>query len=610
MTPTSTLRAMLLSTALASGVVLAAPAVAADVTPERLANADAEPENWLMSYGNWNNWHYSGLDQINRDNVGNLRVVYMASIGGCARPQGGDAGTNCNEAAEPLVDNGIMYLNDNQGRVMAFDVTSGDRALPLWRFDPQVPVTSTDRGIALFGDWVIQSTGGSCCGGSGDKNGRTIAIDRQSGEAVWEAGIQEPIDQPNTLEMVQSHTFPGNEAIIHTAGGLDIVVNGSTGFGIGYVAAYDLNNQGELVWRTYTIPQPGEPNFGTWPGETWRTGAAHPWGAPAAFDPETNLLYKGTGEPSPVYDPEFRPGDNLYTVSTLALDADTGEIKWYFQETPNDQWDYDSTSSRILYDVTIDGVTHKAVSNWARNGFLYTLDAGTGEFLRGIAQVDNINWTAGLDPKTGKPAEYVPDAGLQTYGVAGPRRGRAEADAPEVCATWGGGTTGIWPASYDPTTGITYNTRTLGCTFQTMTRTTDEAFNPMVREGLGSQVRQVQVDTQFALIAIDLAAGEVVQSYTRDQGIPSDRQAEVGALATAGGLVFTAGDDGRVSAHNSETLEELWHFGAGTGMKGGIMSFAVNGNQYIAKIVGGDNPGSSGIRSLIQPTAMLVVFGL
>ena len=573
----------------------------APTTPERLRNADAEPHNWLMANQNWSNWHYSALDQINRDNVANLRVVYMASIGGCAIPHGGEVGAaQCNEAAQPLVENGIMYLNDNPGRVMAFDVRSGDRAYPLWRFDPQTTQRSTDRGIALYQNTVIQSTA----------DARIIALDKQSGEVVWEVGAQEPVGAPNTAEMIAERDFPGTEGVYETAGGKQIITVGPSGPGVGYAAAYDAND-GQLVWRTYTIPLPGDPNFGTWPGETWRSGAAMPWGAAPAYDPELNILYFGTGEPSPVYDPEFRPGDNLYSVSTLALDADTGAMKWFFQEVPNDQWDYDSTSTRILFDtVNAAGETVKAVSNWARSGFTYILNRETGEFIHGIPQLDNINWTAGLDQKTGLPVEYRPGAGLQTYNVAGPRRGRPEAEAPMVCATWGGGATGMWPASYDPTTGIVYNTRTTGCTYQTVVRATDEAFNPLAREQLGGQVRQVQVDTQFALIAINARNGEVVDTYIRDQGIPSDRQAEVGALATAGGLVFTAADDGRVSAHDSETLEELWYFNAGTGMKGGIMSFAVDGKQYIAKIVGGDNPGASGLNRLKLPTAMLVVWGL
>jgi alcohol dehydrogenase (cytochrome c) len=587
---------------LAFGTAAQAQEAFEPVTPERLRNADAEPENWLMPFGNWSSWHYSGLDQINRDNVANLRVVYMVSIGGCSVPSG-DVRPRCNEMSQPLVDNGIMYLNDNGGRVMAFDVSSGDRAYPLWRFDPEVPLPGNDRGIALYGDWVIQATGGP--ESQGDANARIIAIDRQSGELVWEVGQQQPIDQPNTAEMVASQNFPGNELVIETAAGRQLIVVGNTGAGVGSIAAFDAND-GELVWRTYTIPQPGEPNFGTWPGETWRTGAAFPWGG-ASFDPDTNMVFMGTGEPTPVYDPEYRPGDNLYSVSTLALDADTGQLMWYFQEVPNDQWDYDSTATRLLFPVTgPDGVAHNAVSNWARNGFFYSLDVETGEFIRATAQLDNINWTAGIDDKTGLPLEYVAGGGLQTYAVAGPRRGRPEADAPLVCATWGGGTTGIWPATYDPTTGITYNTRTTGCTYQTITRLVEENYNPLQREGLGGATRQVQVDTQWALIAIDANSGQVVNTYIRDQEVPNNRQAEVGALATAGGLVFTAGDDGRVAAHDSETLEELWHFETGTGMKGGIMSFAVNGNQYIAKIIGGDG----GAHGLVWPTAMLVVWGL
>ena len=279
-----------------------------------------------------------------------------------------------------------------------------------------------------------------------------------------------------------------------------------------------------------------------------------PWG-PASFDAETNTVYIGTGEPSPVYDPEFRPGDNLYSVSTLALDADTGKIKWFFQETPNDQWDFDSTGARILYDlVQPDGTVRKVVSNWGRNGFFYQLDRANGQFIRAVAQGDNINWTKGLDPKTGKPLEYNPNGGLQTYAVAGPRRGRAEKDAPLHCNTWGGSPTGIWPPSFDPQSGITYQTRTTGCTYQTITRTTDEAFDPKLREGLGSVVKQVQVNTMAEMVAIDTRSGRRVASHTYNQGIPATRQAEAGALATAGGLVFTGWADGTVTALESPRI--------------------------------------------------------
>ncbi len=565
-----------------------------ETTAEALLNADDTPENWLMYNGNYSNWHYSGLDEITPENASNLQIVYQASIGGCTTRT--VEGASCNEMSSPLAENGVVYVTDAHNKVMAFDVSSGDRAFPLWRFDPQVPRNDTSRGLALYGNNVIQTTA----------DARIIAIDKATGEVVWEATAQEPVDEPNSAEAIATRVFSGPPNTYRTAGGKQIITAGPRGAGIGYMAAWDAENEGQLLWRTYTIPQPGEPNFGTWPDDKWRWGAAMPWGATPSFDPESNTLFFGTGEPSPVYDPEFRPGDNLYSVSTLALDADTGEIKWFFQEVPNDQWDYDSTSTRILAEV--DG--RNVVFNWARNGFIYNLDRATGEFLRADAQVDNINWTAGIDEKTGKPLEYTPGAGLQEYAVAGPRRGRSEADAPAVCATWGGGTTGIWSGSYDPSTGITYNTRTTGCTYQTILRTTDEDFRPLAREGLGSSVRQVQVDTQAALIAIDTKTGEIVNSYVRDLGIPGDRQAEVGALATAGGLVFTGFDDGSVSAFNKETLEEVWRHYNGMSQKGSMMSFGVDGKQYIAHISGGDNPGSSGINSLTLPGAMLIVYGI
>jgi alcohol dehydrogenase (cytochrome c) len=548
-----------------------------------------------MNLGNYSNWNFSQLDQINQDNVADLRVVYTASIGGCTVPPGGDLSPSCNEQSAPLVENGIMYLADGMNRVMAFDVRSGDRAVPLWRFDPQTERIARDRGLALYETNVIKTTG----------DARIVAIDKQSGELVWEVGTQEPVGQPNTAEMIAERDFnaPG---VYGTAGGRQIITPSISGPGVGYMAAYDANN-GELIWRTYTIPQPGEPGFGTWPGETWRTGRAMPWGPRPAFDPESNLLYFGTGEPSPVYDPEFRPGDNLYSVSTLAVDADTGELAWYFQEVPNDQTDGDSTSSRILYDITdAAGVTRKVVSNWGRMSFFYQFDRVTGEFINATPQIDNINWTAGLDPKTGKPVEYDPAAGLQTYAVVGPRRGRAAEDAPSICASHRGAPTGIWSASYDPTTGITYQSRTIACMLYSILRPTEQQFNPLGGENLGGQSQVVLTDAVWALISIDTETSEV-KRVVRDLGVPNDYQAEVGALATAGGLVFTGAEDGRISAHDNATLEELWHFNTGTSLKGGVISFAVDGNQYIAKIVGGD--GGSRIMGHL-PTAMLMVWGL
>jgi alcohol dehydrogenase (cytochrome c) len=493
-----------------------------------------------------------------------------------------------------------MYVNDNYSRVMALDIRSGNMPTQLWRFDPS-STFHRDRGFALYENTILQANNDAT---------RIFSLDKRSGELLWEVGLQEPVDQPNTAEMIARQSMPTAEQVYPTAGGRQILTAaiGSASPGVGWLAAYDAND-GELIWRTYTIPQPGEPNFGTWPGETWRTGAAMPWGPPPAFDPETNLLYFGAGEPSPAYDPEFRAGDNLYSVSRLAVNADTGEIVWYFQEVPNDQMDGDSTAQSIIYDLPVNGQMRSVVSNWGRAGYYYTLDRASGEFVSAIRQIDNINWTAGIDPKTGKPVDYNPAAGVQDYAVQGPRRGRLAENAPLLCAVFLGGTTGAWNASYDPTTGITYNTRGEGCYYHTLVRHVDEpgVFNPLQREGLGSQAQSVDVDSALSLIAIDVASGEVVNTVTRDLGIPGGSLGMVGAMATAGGLVFTGGEDGLLLAYDKDTFDELWRFTVGMKTLGNFMSFAVDGKQYVAIITGG----RSGTAEPVQAAGnTLVVFSL
>ncbi len=570
---------------------------AAPTTPDRLKNAVNEPQNWLMAHENYNSWRYSKLTQINKSNVANLHVVYMAAIGGGATSNLAGRPNN-NEQAAPLVEDGMMYVVDSANKIMKFDVRSGDRAVPLWRYDPKVENVQNTLGIALWQDTVVMAA----------RDARIMAIGKDTGEVVWEANGKEPSGGVNADDAIKTRTFRGTNTVFRSAGGKDIIVVGAGGSGVGWVGGYDAAN-GKNVWRTYTIPQPGEANFGTWPDDKWKWGGAMPWG-PSAYDVDNNTVFIGTGEPSPVYDPEFRPGANLYSVSTLALDADTGKMKWFFQETPNDQWDYDSTSTRILYDrIGTDGKARAVVSNWARNGFFYTYDRVTGEFLSAIPQSSNINWTKGIDPKTGKPVEFNGTQTLQTYNVAGPRAGRAEKDAPLLCMTWGGSPTGIWPASFDPTSGVSYQTRTGGCTYQTLVTPAATNFQPLARECLGCVIKQVQVNTNANLVAIDTRSGKVVNTFTRDLGIPSDRQAEVGTLVTAGGLVFTGFDDGGFSAYDKDTLAELWRFNTGTGLKAAPITFSVGGKQYIAHVAGGDNPGN-GIRSLIMPSATLIVYGL
>ncbi len=599
--PYSMTSSAVLATALAAAGIsgFSAVAYAEPTTPERLVNAVNEPQNWLMNNQSYAAWRNSHLDIINRDNVANLHVAFMVAIGGGATSTVGSP--RGSEQSVPLAEDGIIYLTDSHNKLMAFDVRSGTRAVPLWRSDPQVATTGNPRGISLFRDNVYQSTA----------DARLIAVNKESGETVFDVSGVEPARPELGIEVDPARKFVGAPVLYRTAGGRDIILQGSGGAGVGWFGAFDAST-GEVIWRTDTIPLPGQPGHETWADDhnAWRSGRVMPWHHPS-IDVETNTVFWGTGEPSPVYDPEFRPGDNLFSISTVALDADTGRMKWYFQEVPNDQWDHDSIGTRMIFPFTTpDGVVHRAVSNWARNSFFYTLDVATGEFLQAVPVQDNINWTAGIDPKTGKPVEYTGRQELQTYQVAGPRWGRSEADAPLECATWGGAPT-FFPPSYDDATGITYQTATEGCTYQTLVRRTADNFNWLQPEMLGGTIKQVQINTKANLIALDVQAGRVVARHVREQGIDNNRQAEVGTLLTHGGLVFTGWKDGTFGAYDKTTLEELWTFNTGTDLKAAPITYAVDGKQYVAHIAGGSGAaGGIGSIPFILPAAILVVYGL
>ena len=368
-----TMLAVLSSIALVTGAlpVIASQALAADVTPERLTNTAAEPQNWLMIHRDYDNSRHSPLNQINRDTIKNLELKYTFSIGG--RTTGGTL--RGKEESTPLVDDGFMYVTDTWSRVMKFDVRSGKEAIPLWRYDPKIRVSRTTRGLAMYGNAVVLST----------YDARIIALNRDNGEVLWEINAMAPMD-PNTGTPSKTQAFSGAPLTIKTKGGRELVVQGeSTGGSLGtrsWIGGFDVKT-GALAWRTFTIPAPGEPGSETWKDNhnAWRIGGAGVWQT-ASYDPATNLLYYGTGDAFPTFDPEFRPGDNLYTASTLALDADTGKIVWYFQETPNEHWDFDTPSPKMLYETTINGEPRKVVANFSRNGFYYTLDRASGQFLR------------------------------------------------------------------------------------------------------------------------------------------------------------------------------------------------------------------------------------
>jgi alcohol dehydrogenase (cytochrome c) len=565
---------------------IARPAAAAEVTQERLRNAPNDPQNWLMVHRDYNNSRHSPLSEVNRDTVKDLKLKFLLSIGGTAT--GGTM--RGKEEGTPLVDDGFMYVVDTWNRVMKFDVRSGTQAIPLWRYDPKITRSRTSRGLAMYGNKVFVAT----------YDARLIALNRDSGEVVWEVNAAAPTD-PATGTPSKVQGFSGAPLALKTRGGKELVLIGeSTGGSMGtrsWAGAFDVNT-GQLVWRTFTIPAPGEPGSETWKDKhnAWRIGGASVWQT-ASFDPDTNLAYYGTGDAFPTYDPEFRPGDNLYTASTLAFDADTGKIAWYFQETPNEHWDFDTPSPKMLYEITLNGERRKVVANFSRNGFYYTLDRSNGQFLRADQYQERITWTKGIDAKTGKPVDYDPKLDVQTYAGIGVRRGKA---GQELCPWWSGAPT-FFPPTYDAKRMVAYVAGAEGCSGGTSIKTPmDEN-----RDWVGQRMccfEQGRASAHGAMWAIDVRTGKVTAKEKFD--IPN----ESGLLSTGGDLLFTGHHTGHFAAYDADTLKEVWSFNLGTPITAPPMSYSVNGKQYIAVVAGGTHD-LRGAR-LYQPTAVIAVFGL
>jgi alcohol dehydrogenase (cytochrome c) len=565
---------------------IVAPALAADVTSERLLNAPNDPQNWLMVHRDYNNSRYSPLSEVNRNTIKDLKPKFMFSIGGTAT--GGTM--RGKEESTPLVDDGVMYVVDTWSHVMKFDVRSGTAALPLWRHDPKITRSRTSRGIAMYGNKVFLAT----------YDARMIALDRDSGAVVWEVNAAAPTD-PVTGTPSKVQGFSGAPLTVKTRGGKELVLIGeSTGGSMGtrsWVGAFEAAT-GNLAWRTFTIPAPGEPGSETWKDKhnAWRIGGASVWNT-ASYDPATNLLYYGTGDAFPSYDPEFRPGDNLYTASTIALDADTGKIVWYFQETPNEHWDFDTPSPKMLYEITHNGETRKVMANFSRNGFFYTLDRANGQFLRADQYQDKVTWTKGIDPKSGKPVDYDPRLDVQQYAGIGVRRGKP---GTELCPWWSGAPT-FFPPTLDPKRLVAYVAAGEGC----MSGTTIKTPMDENKDWVGQRMccfDQGRVTVHGALWAMDVRTGKIL---AKEQfPIPN----ESGMLSTGGDLLFTGHHTGRFAAYDAETLKEVWSFGLGTPITAPPMSFSVNGKQYIAVIAGGAAE-MRGAR-LYQPGAIVAVFGL
>jgi quinohemoprotein ethanol dehydrogenase len=366
------------------------------VDDARLANAQNEPENWLIYNGNWHEQRYSKLNQINVDTVAQLKPAWSA-----------DYDTNRGQESTPIVVDGVMFVTTAWSKVYALNAKTGEQ---IWFFDPKVPGPTgvpmccdvVNRGVAVYKGKVYVGT----------VDGRLIAIDAKTGKHVWVA---------RTVEPNSTYTITGAPRVAR-----DKVFIGNAGAdfgGRGYVSAYDVET-GEMVWRFYTVPaargaQPdgaasdevlAKTALPTWHGETWQRtgGGGHVWNA-LVYDPDFNQIYMATGNGLPWshYQRSEGKGDNLFIASIVAVDADTGNYKWHYQESPGDAWDYDSISDMTLADLTIDGKPRQVILHAPKNGFFYVIDRTNGKLISANNFVP-VNWASHIDLKTGRPVELKP----------------------------------------------------------------------------------------------------------------------------------------------------------------------------------------------------------
>jgi alcohol dehydrogenase (cytochrome c) len=527
-------------------LALAAAAAGQQVTPQRIERAADEPENWLTYSGTYSSQRHTALREITRANVRDLEQKWVL--------QGQVLGA---WQSSPLVVDGIMYLTQRPNDVLALDAETG-RVFWQYRYnnsaDQRVCCGANNRGLAIHGDTLFMGT----------LDAHLVAIDAKNGQPLWKTTVA---DSKLAYSVTMAPLVIDDIVIVGTGGGE---------YGIrGFIAAYDVRT-GEEVWRFHTIPAPGEPGSETWQGDDWEHGGASVW-VTGSYDPELNLTYWGIGNPGPDWNPDQRPGDNLYSDSVVALDADTGELKWHFQFTPNDAYDYDAVQIPVLVDREWRGEPRKLML-WAnRNGFFYVLDRATGEFLQGTPFV-KVNWASGLDAR-GRP--------IQT-------------PQPPGAPTWPGnqGGTNWYSPSFSPRTGLFYLSAWVD--YASYFRREYQEFE-VGRNYAGGGHRAVTPVPDSPGIGIGrrspinnwtdaVAHGEVIAlDPSTGQQRWSFRQYDVtdsGIMTTATDLLFTGGREGYFHALDARTGELLWRASLGGQIVNAPISFAIDDKQYIATISG------------------------
>ena len=530
---------------LVGSLLCMAPLLLGQVSPEQLVRAAQNPDSWLTYSGTYFSQRHSTLAQITPANVRNLQMRWALQVKSLEKFE-----------ATPLVVDGRMYLTQAPNDVLALDAESGR---VFWQYShepsPQARLCCgiVNRGLAVLGDTLFMGT----------IDGHLIAIDAHNGKPVWNVNVN-GADPATGYSITVAPLVVKNKVIIGAAGGE---------YGIrGFIAAFDAAT-GKEAWRFYTIPGPGEPGNETWAGDSWKHGGASVW-VTGSYDPDLNVTYWGVGNPGPDYNGDERAGDNLYSDSVVALDADTGKLKWHFQFTPHDVFDYDSVQIPVLVDLPWQGPTRKLML-WAnRNGFFYVLDRATGEFLLG-KPFERVTWATGLDAK-GRP--------ILAAGAAPTAEGKLIYPGVQGATNW-------FSPSFSPRTGLFYVSTWVdyASTFtkyevgyepgQRYTGGTPRSVVPGVRN-VGLINTRREEDGSGAIRAIDPKTGD------RRWEFKLTDVSDSGILTTSTDLLFVGSRDGSFYALNARTGQQLWRASVGGQVVAGPIAYRVNGTQYIAIAAG------------------------
>ena len=518
----------------------------AQVSYDRIVRADKEPQNWLTYSGGFQSQRYSTLTQITPDNVKNLELQWVYQARSLEKFE-----------ATALVVDGILYTVQAPNDVLALDAVTG-RIFWVYSYTPAPESRPCcgriNRGLAVVGDTLFMGT----------IDAHLVAIDTKNGKPLWNTTVAKA---ESGYALTHAPLVVKDKVIVGTAGGE---------YGIrGFIAAYNVKT-GKEVWRFYTVPGPGEPGNETWGGDSWKTGGGSIW-VTGSYDPASNLTYWGVGNPGPDWNGDPRPGDNLYTDSVVALDADTGKLKWYYQFSPHDEFDYDSVQVPVLADMQWtgkDGVKRpRKVMMWAnRNGLFYVLDRTSGEFLLGKPFVE-VNWMNGFDEK-GRPMRVT-----------------GKVPTPEGTLIYPGnqGGTNWYSPSYSPHTGLFYiptwadysSIYVKGPQEYEEGRQYGGGFpRSAIPFGRTQQNFRKEEEGHGAIRAVDPSTGE------RKWEFKMTDVTDAGILTTASDLLFSGGREGYFYALDARTGAPLWKANVGGTVASGAMTYSVGGRQYVAVAAG------------------------